>query len=109
MGSKVVVLLLSIHYPHAFFKKKAIVILYSPLSIILCPKPLEEIEIHSNLMCEFTHMNGACNSTLFLHPPPPPGPWEGVKRLNIIKFHLQSQFQRLLDLYTNFVCVGSRN
>ena len=37
-------------------------------------------------------MNGACNSTIFW--PCPLGPWGGVK--NIIKFQLQSQFQRFL-------------
>ena len=37
-----------------------------------------------------THMNAACNSTFFAR-----GPWEGVKRLYIIKFQLQSRFQRI--------------
>ena len=38
------------------------------------------------------HMNGVCNGTLFC-----PGPGEGPKGqilLNIIKFEIQSQFQR---------------
>ena len=39
-------------------------------------------------------MNGACNVKLFLAPPL--GPWGEVKRSNIIKFQLQSQFQRFL-------------
>ena len=39
-------------------------------------------------------MNGACNGNFFL--PRPLGPWGGVKRSNIIKFQLQSQFQRFL-------------
>ena len=37
-------------------------------------------------------MKEACNSTFFA---PPPG--EGQKRVNIIKFQLQSQFQRFLN------------
>ena len=37
-------------------------------------------------------MNGACNVKLFFGP----APWGGVKRSNIIKFQLQSQFQRFL-------------
>ena len=37
-------------------------------------------------------MNGACNVKRFFGP----GPWGGVKRSNIIKFQLQSQFQRFL-------------
>ena len=40
-------------------------------------------------------MNGACNSTLFWACPLES--WEGVKRSNIIKFQLQSQFQRFLN------------
>ena len=39
-------------------------------------------------------MNGACNVNFLW--PRPLGPWGGVKRSNIIKFQLQSQFQRLL-------------
>ena len=39
-------------------------------------------------------MNGACNGTIFW--PCPLVPWGGVKRSNIIKFQLQSQFQRFL-------------
>ena len=46
-----------------------------------------------------THINGACNSNFFVGPcslGPCRGPWGGVKRSNIIKFLLQSQFQRLI-------------
>ena len=41
-------------------------------------------------------MNGVCNGTFFLLAPPP-GEWpKGQILLNIIKFQLQSQFQRFL-------------
>ena len=49
-------------------------------------------------------MNGACNGTFF--GPAPLGPGEGPKgqiSLNIIKFQLQSQFQRFFK--PNFVCL----
>ena len=50
-------------------------------------------------------MNGACNGTFFC--PAPWGPGEGQKGpiLNIIKFQLQSQFQRFLNLT---LCVFSQ-
>ena len=41
-------------------------------------------------------MDGTCTGTIFLGPRPR-GPWGGAKRLNIIKFELQSQFQRFLN------------
>ena len=41
-----------------------------------------------------TPINGACNRTFLW--PRPLGPCGWVKRSNIIKFHLQSQFERLL-------------
>ena len=50
-------------------------------------------------------MNGVCNGTFFL--PPPWGPWEGPKgqiSLNVIKFQLQSQFQRF---FNQTLCVFS--
>ena len=37
------------------------------------------------------------NSLAFNGLPPPPGPWGGAKRTNIIKSQLQSQFQRFLN------------
>ena len=40
-------------------------------------------------------MNGVCNGTFFW--PRPLGPWRGAKRSNIIKFILQSQFQRFIN------------
>ena len=39
-------------------------------------------------------MNGACNGTFFVRSL---GPWGGAKRSNIVKFQLQSQFQRTLN------------
>ena len=51
-------------------------------------------------------MNGACNGTFF-GGPAPRGPGEGPKgqiSLNIIKFQLQSQFQRF---FNQTVCVFS--
>ena len=49
-------------------------------------------------------MRVAHSGTLFWLPPPPPlGPWGGSKRSNIIKFQLQSQFQRFLNQM--FVCL----
>ena len=47
-------------------------------------------------------MNGACNGIIFLGPAPC-GPGEGQIRSNIIKFPLQSQFQRFFK--PNFVCL----
>ena len=52
-------------------------------------------------------MERVCNGTFFLAPPPW-GPGEGPKGqilLNIIKFHLQSQFQRFLN---QTLCVFSQ-
>ena len=51
-------------------------------------------------------MNGACNGAFFW--PRPLGPWGGPKgqiSLNIIKFQLQSQFQRFLN---QTLCVFSQ-
>ena len=51
-------------------------------------------------------MNRVCNGTFFW--PRPLGPWEGPKGriyLNIIKFQLQSQFQRFLN---QTLCVFSQ-
>ena len=42
-------------------------------------------------------MNGTCNVTIFLPPPPPLGPWGGAKRSNIIKSQLLSEFQRFFN------------
>ena len=39
-------------------------------------------------------MNGACNSTFFW-PRPPPLPWGGIKRSNVIKFHSKILYQTL--------------
>ena len=52
-------------------------------------------------------MNGVCNGTFFLAPPPGAlgrGP-KGQILLNIIKFQLQSQFQRFLN---QTLCVYSQ-
>ena len=48
-------------------------------------------------------MNGVCKGTFFLGPAPL-GPWGGAKRSNIIKFQLQSQFQRF---FNQTLCVFS--
>ena len=63
------------------------------LSVMLSPpKPLDEIQ--PNFVCElFTWMGRATAHFL----PVPLGPAEGQKRSNIIKFQLQSQFQRFLN------------
>ena len=50
-----------------------------------------------------TYMNGTCNGTIFWSPPP--FPWGGAKRSNIIKTQLQSQFQRFLNY---ILCVFSQ-
>ena len=47
-------------------------------------------------------MNGICNGTIFLVPL---GPWGEVKRSNINKSQLQSQFQRFLN---QTLCVFSQ-
>ena len=47
-------------------------------------------------------MNGVCNGTFF--GPRSLGPWGGAKRSNIIKFQLQSQFQRF---FNQTLCVFS--
>ena len=50
-------------------------------------------------------MNGVCNGTFFW--PRPLGPWGGAKRsniINIIKFQLQSKFQRF---FNQTLCVFS--
>ena len=56
------------------------------------PKPLDEIQ--PNLVCELLTYKGPATAKLFLDPPP--GARGGIKRSNIIKFQLQSQFQRFL-------------
>ena len=48
-------------------------------------------------------MNGACNGTFFLAPPPGEGP-KGQISLNSIKIQLQSQFQRF---FNQTLCVFS--
>ena len=64
------------------------------LSVMLSPpKPLDETQ--PNLWCvSYWHEWGVQRQTFFW--PRPLGPWGGVKRSNIIKFQLQSQFQRFL-------------
>ena len=59
-------------------------------------------EIQPNLVCEIHewHMQG--HNFFGLQPP---GPWGGAKRSNIIKFHLQSQFQIFLS---QTLCVFSQ-
>ena len=98
------------------FFKKASGILQSPpsvcpsvrLSVTLSPpKPLDDIQ--SNLVCELLTWKGCATAHFFCPPPPPPwGPGEGPKGqilLNIIKFLLQSQFQRFLN---QTLCVFSQ-
>ena len=84
------------------FFKKASRILQSPPSVCpsLClsvklspPKPLDEIL--PNLVCELLTWMGRATAHFF-----GPAPWEGPKgqiSLNIIKFQLQSQFQRFFN------------
>ena len=60
------------------------------------PKPLDKIL--PNLVCELLTYMGRATAHLF--GPAPWGPWEGPKgqiSLNIIKFQLQSQFQRFFN------------
>ena len=50
----------------------------------------------SQIWCvSYTYMNGTCTGAIFWVPAPW-GLWEGQKK-TIIKFELQSQFQRLLN------------
>ena len=70
-------------------------ILQSPPSV--CPSRYLLLNIGRNptkFGVPVSPMNGVCNCTFF--GPAPLGPWGGTKRSNIIKFQLQSQFQRLL-------------
>ena len=84
------------------FFKKASGILQSPPSVCLSvtlspPKPLDKIQ--PNLVCELLTWMG-CATAHFFFCPAPWGPWEGPKGqilLNIIKFQLQSQFQRFFN------------
>ena len=63
-------------------------------------KPLDQIQL--NLVCELlTCMGRAIAKNLACHL----GPWGGVKRSDIIKFQLQSQFQRFLN---QTLCVFSQ-
>ena len=96
------------------FFKKASGILQSPPSICLSvrlsvtlspPKPLNKIQ--PNLVCELLTWKGCATAHFFLGPAPW-GPGEGPKGqilLNIIKFQLQSQFQRFLN---QTLCVFSK-
>ena len=68
------------------------------------PKPLDEIQ--PNLVCELLTCIGCATAHFF--GPAPWGPGEGPKGqiyLNIIKFQLQSQFQRFLN---QTLCVFSQ-
>ena len=68
------------------------------LSVMLSPpKPLDEMQ--PNLVCELLTCMGRATAIF----PRPLGPMGGVKRSNIIKFQLQSQFQRIV--IQNFVFV----
>ena len=82
--------------PTLFFKKE-LGILQSPPSVTLSPpKPLDEIL--PNLVCELLTWMGCATAHFF--GPAPWGPGEGPKgqiSLNIIKFQLQSQFQRFFN------------
>ena len=68
------------------------------LSVTLSPpKPLDEIQPNCS------HDWGVQRHNIFL--PSPLGPWGGTKRSHIIKFQLQSQFQRFLN---QTLCVFSQ-
>ena len=64
------------------------------------PKPLDKI--HPNLLCELLSWMGCATAHSF--GPSPWGPGEEVKRSNIIKFQLQSQFKRF---FNQTLCVNS--
>ena len=93
------------------FFKKAMGILQSPpsvcLSVCLFIRLSRYLLNHWTISNQFwcvcvAHMNGVCNGTFFC------GPGEGPKGqilFNIIKFQLQSQFQRNLD---QTLCVYSQ-
>ena len=59
-------------------------------SVTLSPKPLDEIQPNFAVSC--IHEWGVQWHNFF-----GPAPWGGAKRSNIIKFQLQSQFQRFLN------------
>ena len=52
-------------------------------------------EIQPNLVCDYSYEWHVQRHNIL--GPRPLGPWGGAKRLNIIKFQLQSQFQRFLN------------
>ena len=65
------------------------------LSVTLSPpKPLDEIQ--PNLVCELLTWIGCVTTLFFFAPTPGEGPKSQIY-LNIIKFQLQSQFQRFLN------------
>ena len=68
----------------------------------VCPSPYLLLN-HWTKANQIAHMNGACKATFFW--PHPLGPSGGAKRSNIIKFQLQSQFQRF---FNQTLCVFSR-
>ena len=99
----------NVNYPHAFLKKRrGYCNRLRPsvrLSVTLSPpKPLDEIQ--TNLVCELLTWMGCATAHFFIGPAPW-GPGEGPKgqiSLNIIKFQLQSQFQRF---FNQTLCVFS--
>ena len=92
-------------YPHAFLKKRwgycnRLRPSVRPSVTLSPPKPLDEIQ--PNLVCELLTWIGCAMAHFFW--PRPLGPWGGAKRSNIIKFQLQSQFQRF---FNQTLCVFS--
>ena len=65
------------------------------------PKPLNQIQ--PNLVCKLLTCMGHATAKHSLSSPL--GPWGGVNMSNIIKFQLQSQFQRV---FIQTVCVFSQ-
>ena len=86
-------------YPNFFIKKRRGYCNCLHPSFMLSPKPLDKIQ--PKWCVSYSHEWGVQQHNYFW--PRPLGPWGGVKRSNIFKFQLQSQFQRFF--ITNFVFV----
>ena len=89
-----------IHYTHIFFKKKKPWGYCNRLPLSVCPsvtlsppKPLDKI--HPNLVHELLTWVGHATAHLFW--PRTLGSWGGVKRSDIIKIQLQSQFLKIFN------------
>ena len=91
---------LTFFYPHAFLKKRRgycnrLRPSVHPSVCPLCYLLLKHWTKFNQIWCVcYWHEWGVQGQTFFW--PRPLGPWGGVKRSNIIKFQLQSQFQRFL-------------